>query len=40
MRSRSPSSQMPPLATVIRDQQAVDAIAAWIARVAASRTSR
>jgi hypothetical protein len=30
MRSRSPSSQMPPLATVVRDQQAVDAIARWI----------
>ena len=32
MRSRRPSSQMPPLGTVVRDQQAVDAIAAWIAR--------
>jgi mono/diheme cytochrome c family protein len=32
MRSRRPSSQMPPLGTVIRDQQAVDAIAAWISR--------
>lgn len=31
MRSRSPSSQMPPLGTVVRDQQAVDAIARWIA---------
>lgn len=31
MRSRSPSSQMPPLGTVVRDQQAVDAVAAWIA---------
>ena len=40
MRSRRPSSQMPPLGTVIRDQEAVDAIAAWIARVAALRTSR
>ena len=30
MRSRRPSSQMPPLGTVVRDQQAVDAIAAWI----------
>lgn len=30
MRSRSPSSQMPPLGTVVRDQQAVDAIAQWI----------
>jgi len=31
MRSRSPSSQMPPLGTVIRDDAAVDAIAKWIA---------
>lgn len=31
MRSRSPSSQMPPLGTVVRDQKAVDAVAAWIA---------
>ncbi len=31
MRSRSPSSQMPPLGTVLRDEQAVAAIAAWIA---------
>ena len=31
MRSRSASSQMPPLGTVLRDQQAVDAVAAWIA---------
>jgi mono/diheme cytochrome c family protein len=31
MRSRAPSSQMPPLGTVVRDQQAVDAVAAWIA---------
>lgn len=30
MRSRSPSSQMPPLGTVVRDQKAVDAIAEWI----------
>jgi hypothetical protein len=30
MRSRSPSSHMPPLGTVIRDQQALDAIAQWI----------
>jgi len=32
MRSRAPSSQMPPLGTVVRDQQAVDTIAKWIAR--------
>jgi mono/diheme cytochrome c family protein len=31
MRSRAPSSQMPPLGTVLRDQQAVDAIGKWIA---------
>ena len=30
MRSRSPSTQMPPLGTVIRDQAAVDAITSWI----------
>lgn len=30
MRSRAPSSQMPPLGTVVRDQQAVDAISRWI----------
>ena len=31
MRSRRPSSQMPPLGTAVRDQAAVDAIARWIA---------
>jgi hypothetical protein len=30
MRSRSPSSQMPPLGTVVRDQKAVDTIFLWI----------
>lgn len=30
LRSRAPSSQMPPLGTVLRDQQAVDAISRWI----------
>jgi hypothetical protein len=30
MRSRSPSSQMPPLGTVLRDQAAIDAMAQWI----------
>jgi hypothetical protein len=30
MRSRSPSSQMPPLGTTVRDQAAVDALARWI----------
>jgi hypothetical protein len=40
MRSRRPSSQMPPLGTVIRDQQPVDVITAWIQRLAASGASR
>jgi cytochrome c553 len=31
MRSRQPSSQMPPLGTVLRDQKAIDAITAWVA---------
>jgi mono/diheme cytochrome c family protein len=31
MRSRSPSYQMPPLGTVVRDQKAVDAVSHWIA---------
>lgn len=31
MRSRRPSSQMPPIGTVVRDQAAIDAIASWIA---------
>jgi hypothetical protein len=30
MTSRSPSSQMPPLGTVVRDQAAVDALTKWI----------
>jgi hypothetical protein len=30
MRSRAPSSQMPPLGTTVRDQAAIDAIARWI----------
>lgn len=30
MRSRSPSSQMPPLGTTLRDEAAVDAIGRWI----------
>lgn len=34
MRSRRPSSQMPPLGTVVRDQAAVDAIANWVALTA------
>ena len=40
MRSRRPSSQMPPLGTVVRDQKAVDAIAAWVVRLAATAPSR
>jgi hypothetical protein len=32
MRSRRPSSQMPPLGTVVKDQEAIDAIERWIAR--------
>jgi cytochrome c553 len=31
MRSRRPSSQMPPLGTVLRDQAAIEAIGRWIA---------
>jgi len=31
MRSRRPSSQMPPLGTVVADREALDLIAAWIA---------
>ncbi len=31
VRSRSPSSQMPPLGTVVRDQTAVDLLTRWIA---------
>lgn len=31
MRSRSPSSQMPPLGTSVRDQAAIDAITSWMA---------
>ena len=30
VRSRAPSSQMPPLGTVVRDEAAVDALARWI----------
>ncbi|HVL67497.1 MAG TPA: hypothetical protein VM364_09565 [Vicinamibacterales bacterium] len=31
MRSRAPSSQMPPLGSVVRDERAVDAVTRWIA---------
>jgi hypothetical protein len=37
MKSRRPSSQMPPLGTVIRDEAALRAITEWIAEVTASR---
>ena len=33
LRSRAPSSQMPPLGTVLRDQQAVDMIGRWISNL-------
>jgi hypothetical protein len=31
MRSRRPSSQMPPLGSVLRDDKAIDVISKWIA---------
>jgi mono/diheme cytochrome c family protein len=37
MRSRSPSSQMPPLGTVLRDRAAVEAMAQWISEELAAR---
>ena len=37
MRSRRPSSQMPPLGTILRDDKAIDAIAKWIATDLAKR---
>lgn len=43
MRSRRPSSQMPPLGTVLRDDAAIDAIGQWIAaelRAAPAQTHR
>ena len=36
MRSRAPSSQMPPLGTVLRDEAAVDALSRWISSGAAT----
>jgi mono/diheme cytochrome c family protein len=36
MRSRQPSSQMPPLGSVVRDDAAVEAVARWIQEVAAA----
>jgi hypothetical protein len=40
MRSRSPSSQMPPLGTVVRDQEAVGAVERWIAEARATQRVR
>jgi hypothetical protein len=40
MKSRRPSSQMPPLGTVVRDQAAVDAVTAWIPQISVSQRSR
>ena len=37
MRSRSPSSQMPPLGTVLRDREAVEAMTQWISGELATR---
>jgi len=30
MRSRRPSTQMPPLGTVLHDREAIDLVTAWI----------
>ena len=40
MRSRSPSSQMPPLGTVVRDTEAVGHISEWISRDLARQSHR
>jgi hypothetical protein len=40
LRSRSPSSQMPPLGTVIRDGDAVQTVTEWITRDLAPRAQR
>jgi hypothetical protein len=37
MKSRRPSSQMPPLGTVARDEAAVKAMEQWIGEIAGSR---
>lgn len=37
MRSRRPSSQMPPLGTALRDEAAIDVITKWIATDLAKR---
>ncbi|HUR35959.1 MAG TPA: hypothetical protein VM032_19285 [Vicinamibacterales bacterium] len=34
MRSRQPSSQMPPLGTVVADAQAIDLLSGWIGSLA------
>jgi hypothetical protein len=36
MRSRRPSSQMPPLGTVMHDREAIDLVTAWIERLGTS----
>lgn len=38
LRSRAPSSQMPPLGTIVRDDAAVEAIEAWVRGMAATHT--
>jgi cytochrome c553 len=40
LRSRSPSSQMPPLGTVVRDSEAVQAVTDWITRDLAAAARR
>ena len=40
MASRRPSSQMPPLGTVVRDEQALEAIRGWLESVRAERAMR
>ena len=40
MRSRRPSTQMPPLGTVVPDREAVDLLSGWIRDLAAARGTR
>jgi hypothetical protein len=40
MRSRSPSSQMPPLGTTLRDEAAVAAVRQWIAATHVSQLAK
>ena len=40
MRSRSPSSQMPPLGTVLRDTEALDRLTEWVSRDLARQSHR